>query len=217
MIELIGMRRVVTFLILLAVNAALGAAVYMYFEPQNLKAESHLRSVRAQVAQKNSEVEQMRQEFSAIEELKGRFAALKAAGFFNDQGRILAQKTMDEIQQKSRVQEVKYKFDRAEVSENSEVSDAGYVTLDSRVTVDIQAIDDFDIYKFVYWIENAFPGCTSIDSLTINRQMDVNQATLRHIGAGKRLALVKGTVVFSWKTLASKEQVQGAAFDKGGR
>ncbi|MCB9988866.1 MAG: hypothetical protein H6868_05975 [Rhodospirillales bacterium] len=209
--NVVGIQRLLLIVILVAVNAALAAGVYVYFMPQGEKMERESRALRAQVGTMQADTDMMRTQFDEIKDIQDRYNKLRAAGFFSTQSRAWIKRGMDDLQKKSHILKVDYKIDAAQVTESEDLKKAGFVMLDSVITVDLEAVDDADIYNFIFWVENAFPGHVSVKSLKIDRAMDINEASLRRIGNGSPLVLVTAKVVFSWKTLAPKDETAAAA------
>lgn len=216
MIGLLGMRRIILLTVLLVVAGLLGAGVYLYVIPQTQDLERDLRVTRAKISQKQNEVADMRERFDELKMQQVLYTGLKDAGLFNEQNRVWAIKSMDKFKKLSHVLNTEYKGDSAAVVERDELRETGYLVLDSKVAVNLDAMDDMDIYNFIYWIENAFPGHTSITKLDMRRVQEISQNLLREIGSGKKRVLVKADVEFSWKTLSPKETVLGDDEIEGG-
>jgi hypothetical protein len=70
--------------------------------------------------------------------------------------------------------------------------------------VTIDALDDIDVYSFIYWMENAFPGHAAVTSLTLERKIDIDEVTLRQIGNGVPTVLVSANVAFDWSTMVPR-------------
>ena len=208
MIQIIGIKRILLLIILVAFNAGLGAAAYLYVLPENQKLEGMLNATRNQVTVKRDEATKLREDFKQIEEQKERFESLQAAGFMSDQNRLVARRRIISIQQYSKVLSASYDIKSAEVVDNNAAESIAHAVLDSPVVVKIEAIDDVDFYNFIYWMENAFPGHISVDKVRMTRAYDVNDNTLRSIGTGNPLGLIKGDVEFSWRTIVPEANVR---------
>lgn len=206
MIGIIGLKRILAALILVGFNAVLGASSYLYLAPEITKVERELRTVRAQVADKQGQTEMIRSERGQIQERKAQFEDLKAAGFFNDQNRVDAQKRIQEIQKFTKVLAAEYTVNPAEIEKNDFVSETGHVLIDSLINMNVDALDDLDLYALVYWMENAFPGHVSVRSVEIKRNFDVNDTILREIGTGAQPAVMKGVLQFDWRSMLPEEQ-----------
>jgi hypothetical protein len=208
MIGVIGVKRILILVILIALNAGLGAAAYLYVMPENQRLEGTLNSTRAQISTKRAEAQSLREDFQQIEAQRERFEALQDAGFLSDQNRLVARRRIISIQQYTKVLSAAYDIKSAEIEENVFAEEIGYAVLDSPVDIRVEAIDDVDFYNFIYWMENAFPGHISIETMRIRRDLDVNDNTLRSIGTGNPVALINGDVEFSWRTIVPEENVR---------
>lgn len=209
MIQLIGTKRLMIIAILAAICGVLGAITYLYLMPENQKLQSELQGVKSQIAQKRSDITRFRQEFDEIEAEKGRFQSLEALGFLTDQNRAAAHKRMAEIQSYSRVLAAKFDIDQVSVEVPETVQESDMVVLKSPVDITIEALDDADVYQFLYLLDNAFIGHSDIRSIELERILDLNEITLRQIGSGMPAVLVRAKVNFDWRTLVKKDLVPG--------
>lgn len=207
MMQVIGAKRVFALFVLIAVNAVLAASVYLYFAPQNKQLEQDLRATKSQISQKRSEADRLRVEYQQIQDRKTHFETLEATGFFSDQSRVVARERIEAIQKATNILTARYNIRSAEIEKSPEAEKAGHVILDSAVSVDLDALDDVDVFNFIYWIENAFPGHVSLTDMSLRRVLDINDATLRQIGNGIPTVLVSGSVEFDWRTMVPQDQV----------
>lgn len=206
MISVIGTRRLFILTALLAVNAVMAAAYYLYVVPENEKLGKELRTVKAEIASKQSETEKLRTEYDLIQKQRASFEDLKEAGFLGAQDRVVARERMEAIQTHSRVVQARYNIEPVKVEENKSAADSGQVILNSVINADVDALDDIDFLNFVYWLENGFPGQITINNIDIKREADVDDVTLRQIGTGSPLVIVKGQASFEWRTMVPREE-----------
>ncbi len=207
MMKVLGAKRMMGILVLLLFNAVMAASVYAYLIPENGSLSKDLRNMRSTIAVKRSETEQLRGDYQKIQDQKTFFEGLDKVGFFNKQSRSLARERIEAVQKFSKVLSARYDITPAVVEQNTHAVKAGHVILNTSVNVDIDALDDIDFYSFVFWIENAFPGHTSVTNVKLERVIDVNAATLRQIGNGVATVLMKGKLGFSWRTMVPQEEV----------
>jgi hypothetical protein len=158
----------------------------------------------------------MRSELQQIDALKARFAALKQAGFFSDQNRLVARRRITDIQQKTGVLQAKYDIGSGQVVKAPGAEEAGYAILKSKVSVSVEALDDIDVYNFIYWMENTFPGHMMVASVKMTRPTELNEAVLRAIGSGQATTLIKADLVFSWRTMVAADSVSTAPSEDQG-
>ena len=206
MISVIGTRRLFILILLLGVNAVMAAAVYLFIIPENDKVSKELRTAKAEIASKQSDTEKLRSEYDLIQKQRASFEDLKEAGFLGPQDRVVARERMEAIQTHSRVVQANYNIEPVKVEENKAAADSGQVILNSVINVDVDALDDLDFLSFVYWLENGFPGQITINNLDIKREADVDDVTLRQIGTGSPLVIVKGQASFEWRTMVPREE-----------
>jgi len=207
MIYVLGTKRLIILGALIVINVLVGSLTYFYLVPRGVKLSSELTAVTGSLTQKRGETERLRLQFSQINDQKALFQVLETTGFFSDQNRASASKRIDDIQQFIRILSVKYNIKAAEVIQSEKLAEPGYVILRSPIEVNIDAMDDIDIYNFVYWMENTFSGYLTLKELKLERASDINEAILRQIGNGVSAPLIKASLVFSWSTLIKKAPV----------
>lgn len=208
MIQILGVRRILFLILLVSANAALAATTYLYVMPEKDQVVRQLNMTRSQISEKRTEADRLRTEFAQIQQQKARFEAMQAAGLTSDQNRLVARRRIMDIQNYSRVLKASYNINSASVEQSEAARQIGHVILNSPIRVEIDAMDDKDFYSFIHLMENAFPGHTAIKNIKIERVLDVNEATLRAVGSGMPVVLIKGNVDFIWRTMVPEAQIQ---------
>ncbi|HIF25521.1 MAG TPA: hypothetical protein EYG18_05030 [Micavibrio sp.] len=207
MIQVIGLKRLIILSVLLAFNAALGAGLYLYVMPENLSVTRQLSSTRSQVATMRNDAQELRGDIEQIEDKKSYFTNLQTVGFMSDQNRLVARRRIMDIQQYSKVLKAKYDIGSAVVMDDENLSNSDQVVLSSELAINIDAMDDIDFYSFIYWLRNTFPGHVTIDNIKMQRMNDVNDVTVRQIGSGLPMTMIKGDVSAKWRTIVPKSTV----------
>lgn len=210
MMKVLGAKRVFTLVALFLLNAVLAGSLYYVVIPQRDDTQTELNKVKGAISNRRTEIATLKAEYDQIQQQKALFGELEQSGFFNKQDRIEARHTMDAIQSKSKVLAARYTINAVEVVDNPLAAVSDHVILHSPVNVTIDALDDMDIYSFMYWIENSFPGNASISNVSIERKADVEENALKQIGNGVPVVLVTGAVNFSWNTMVPRSDVPQA-------
>jgi hypothetical protein len=207
MIKVLGFKRVVTLACLLAANIVLAGLLYGVLTPQMTKTEQDLRRVRGGVTARRTEVATLKTEYEQIQEQKSKFEDLERSGFFQTQDRVAARKLIEDIQAESSILSARYDIQAINVKEDPIAAQSDYVILHSPVKVSLDALDDIDVYSFIYWMENAFPGHAGVHAMTLERKLDVDEVTLKQIGNGVPAILMSATVDFSWNTMVKRADI----------
>ena len=205
--KVLGARRVMLLLVLVAINVLLAAVVYGYMLPSKGKAERELRAKKAEVSRVQTDIERMRVEFDQLEEQKERFEGLKKSGFFIDQERRQAEDLFALLQERTNVISAKASIKPGTVEDNEEAAKAGHKILSSPVEIEIEAILDTDIYHYIYLLEQFFPGHVDITSMDIIRDIDVNRAVISSIASGASPPLMKARLSMIWRTMIPEDAV----------
>jgi hypothetical protein len=207
MIQKLGIKRAIILFGLLLLLAALAAANYLYFMPQGEKDLTDLNAVKTQLSQLQSELDKMRSDFVMFEQQKVFFEKMQKMGFFNVQDRVIARERFDTMQKLSKILSAKYQVKAARLYQDKDADRVGFVVMESPVTVNLSAIDDLDVYRFIYYLNYSFPGHIGIDNLMIERKQNVNQEILKQIGTGAPPEIISATIDLNWRTMARKSEI----------
>lgn len=207
MIQILGIKRVLILVFLIAINAAVGSGLYLYLYPQTEKKERDLRRVRGQISSVQGDIDKLAVEFAQLELQREQFAVLEESGFFDSQDRRSATEIFNRIQEQSRVVSAVASVRAGKIEENPEAEKAEHKVLVSPIEVKIEAMDDTDVFRYIYLVQRFFPGHISINDIRISRQAEVTGTVLRSIASGSKPPLVEATIQMSWRTLIPESEV----------
>ncbi len=213
MMQVIGIKRLIILIILVSLNLTLGAAIYLYLMPENNSSDRQLRTLRAQTHAVRADIDRMQIEFEQLEKQRDSFNALKDDGFFSNQVRSDAKKLFSVIQDESGVVSAIVSVKSGVIIDYDEAKKANHSVLMSPIEVEIKALDDTAIYKYMDTALERFPGHLSFDNIVITRTRDISAPVLRAIASGATPELVKAKINMSWRTLIPTSEV--ISNDKG--
>lgn len=206
MIKLIGAKRLMIILVLAGLCAVLAGVSFGLIKPEQDAAKRQLSALKSDISFKTTETARFRQEMAEIQSEKNTFQSLQSVGFLGEQSRLEARKRIEAIQSYSRVLSARYNIGPGVISNVETATEADQVLMTTEIKIDLDALDDADVYKFISLMENAFIGHVSVTSFELQRVLDLNEVTLRQIGSGIPAVLVKAKLVLNWKTLLSRQQ-----------
>lgn len=201
MIGVLGVKRIVALLLLLCVNVVLAMAIYMYLTPREERQRQELNGLRSEISTTQADIARMEVEFTQIQEQKEEFSKIEADGFFKNQSRRQAEEMFGRIQKTSGVTVAVANIDAGVLEDNEEAQKAGHKILKSPVQIKIEAIDDVDLFHYLFLVDNYFPGYITVEKVSIARDADVSATILRGIAAGSNPPLVTATVDVLWRTM----------------
>ena len=204
MLQTLGRNRIIVLILLALLNAGAGYGLYQYLIPERLVADQDLAKANSELQARRAEIQKLKEEYALLQSQLRYFKELQARGFFNNQGRVEAQESFEKLRAISGVINAKYNISAGQIMDDARATDAGYVILNSPITVDLDSLDDVDVYSFLKLIQERFPGQVDIVEMNIKKVADVDIGILRKIGNGVLVPLVKSTVKFSWRTMASQ-------------
>ena len=205
--DILGIKRITNLVVLVLVCAGMAAALYLYLMPSNQDLDRKNRVLQSQVSSKRNEATDMTNDFVMLNDQKGSFQAMKDAGFFSDQSRMLARQKIVDIQEYTDVLSVAYAISPLHAVETEDSRNADYAVVQSKITINLDAVDDKEIYKFAWWVENTLPGHVALVTANIVRELDVDDNVLKKIGQDGPLTMVKGQLEFLWQTMMPRSQL----------
>ncbi len=207
MIAAIGYKKSLVLVVLAGVLGVLVFATYFVFRPKAESSKVELSTLQAQASTLQSEVDQMRQDFAQFDSKKAVFENISRMGFFNDQNRVLARERFDTLQKLSKIMSARYEIRPAKIFSQDIPLETGFVVMESPITMTLTALDDLDVYRFIYYLNYGFPGHVTINKLEIKREGEITPEVLKEIGTGNPPALITATMELQWRTMARKESI----------
>ena len=211
MLRVLGFKRILFLIVLITINALLAAAVYMHFAPQNLTKERELNNIRAANNTLRTDIDDMQIAFEQLDEQRDRYQELEKKGFFDRQSRRQAELILQKIQERSGVVSAAASLQAGTFEKSQEAEKADHQILKSPISIRIEAVDDLDVFRYIYLVNEFFPGHVSIEKIEIERESDVSGTVLRAIASGQSPELVKANLQFTWRTMIPIEGNANAA------
>jgi len=208
MIRVLGIKRVLLLVVLVTVNVLFAGLVYGLLLPEKVKLQTGLSGLTRQISVVQQDISRLQVEFEQLEEQQSLFEELERDGFFRAQNRREAQDLFESIQNESRVISAVANISPGEIEDDEEAQKASYKILVSPIRLNIEALDDVDIYRYLYLIEKSFPGHITINSMQIERGKNLNAAVLRAVALGESPALISATINLSWRTMIAESQIR---------
>lgn len=207
MIQVLGTKRILTLGAMLAANVVLAAGVYLYLMPQKMKMQGELNSMKSQVSTVQTDISRMQVEFEQLEQQQAQFDVLKADGFFGAQGRRQAEKILESIQKQAGVVAAVANIAPGNVEDNEEAQKAEHKILVSPINIRIEAMDDVDVYRYIYLMQKFFPGYVSVERIAMERKSAITGPVLRNIASGANPQLVHADIDVLWRTMIPQADV----------
>lgn len=209
MIRNLGIKRIAVLLILAGFLGGTAAAYYYYLEPQQVQLDRKVSSAKRQANKLQKDLDRITVQMSTIEEQKEKFEDLEAQGFLSDQNRRETQQILEQVLADSPVVNAVVSVERPSFLPDEVAQRAGHSVMTSPISIQIDAMDDRDIYGYINLIQTRLPGHLSLDSLLITREGEITGAVLRDVAGGGKPVLARAQVDMTWRTLVPDEQGQG--------
>ncbi len=207
MMKAIGLKKVILVLSL----AALAVLMFLYSQqilgPNLKKQQRLLSSGKGEISTMTNNLNQLTDSLQRFEKEKEDFAQVRNLGFFDQQNRVEARRLITAIQRESGLRISNYTIKSAASIPSEKSREAGYKILNTDIDFKLEAIEDADIYKFIYMLNYGFPGQILIKDLSISKEMNITQPLLRKIGVGDSVPIVEATLNVSWQTMVPDETI----------
>jgi hypothetical protein len=169
--------------------------------PQKTAKEAELAKIKNEFQTVSTDLSNIQVEFRLLEEQRGNFEKLEKRQFFDRQDRFRAQQLLEVIQDRSRVLSAKTSISNGNLINHPEALKAEHKILSSPLDIEIAAMDDTDIFRYLWLLENKFPGYIDIQSFSLERLETVNRELLQSITAGETPVIVNAKISANWKTM----------------
>lgn len=196
--NVIGPQRTMILGFLLFFNAAAFLVQNYYLEEEKQIAERELRTINSETQKLKRETAKLKEDTEELLESLATFENLLDKGFINNQNRVTVRDSFNLMASVTQLINADYSVSIAEELKNTLLTKAEHNLLKSTVNVQVSAIDDVKIYKFLYLIANKYPGIANIKSVNVDKTSEVTADALRSMNSENPNPLVSGTVEFDW-------------------
>ncbi len=205
MVSILGVKRIVFILLLVALNVG-GGFGYKYMNDTITIKERQLNGLKRKVRDRFNEVKKVREQFAALRGQVTDYVLLEKRGFFEEQDREVLRDIFFEAQKKSQVLRAKYDVSPYKAQSSPFITQPNLRWVNSKVNIKIEALDDIDIFSFVELIERDFPGYVQFESIDLKRNEALTPDVLKKIGSGTPISLVNADVSFLWHSVPETKQ-----------
>lgn len=215
--RIIGFQRLLAILVLSGVCASLYVYNNLYLVPKSKQAQQQLNQNRAQIDEATVNLDQIRRGLEKFSSQKEMFEKVEQYDFFAPQDRLLARRKLNAMQKESRLLAAKYVVQAATTEVNEKAAEAGYKILNTEIVFTLEALEDSDIFEYIYMLDYGFPGHISIQNFKMERTKEITQPLLRQMGTdGKRKPVATATMSVNWRTMVPDETIAITNENDGG-
>lgn len=204
MMEVLGFKRIVFIASLALLCGALAAALYGYLEPELVSVEKNVKTEQLRENTVRGDIANIKMEFEQLALQQNQFDGLRAEGFFSNQSRRDAQVIFAGAEKLSGVNEAIVTVRPGRVVENENAAKANHIILESPVEITIRSIDDVDVFEYLTYLKDNFPGFLSMDNISMSRQANISNTILRAIATGANPPLVESKIQMTWRTMVER-------------
>ena len=149
----------------------------------------------------------MKEEFILLQSQLRDFKDLEARGFFNNQNRSEAEENFSKLNNRVGILKASLSYKPGEIVANKMAEDARQIVIRSHGDVEVESLDDVDVYTLLKYMQERYPGSIDVTKLELERVEILNAAMLRKIGGGDPVPLIKGKFEFDWRTMTANDEL----------
>ncbi len=213
---LIGPRRMMMFLCVLGVFAALIAFYYAYLLPQIDKMETDYYKVRQDISAIEDVIGGHRTAFEAFSDRRTPYDEIVKDGFLKPQRRLELAQTFADLQENLGLLNLRYDILPAQMEESEQAQEINHRLMRTDMTIEVDAFLDQDIVNFVKALKDKLPGHVRISSLSLTRRGPLDQQALEQISEGNKPLLVQAEMRARWHSLVANEDLPDADGQEAG-
>ncbi|MBI3440989.1 MAG: hypothetical protein HY052_04180 [Proteobacteria bacterium] len=218
MIQLIGLRRLVTMIILLSVQLAAWGGYLFLLDPVLQDAKSQIHAIDDQISELSRKVSNIKQEIAYQKENMPKYQELHdRRGLFLNQDRHTISRLLEEMHGRDKLPEFSFIVQDNKDVPNEDAAALGYRLAKSSIQIKIASAPlDMGIYIFLQDIADSFPGHAYIENFHLKRTAEVNETALNDITNGKHVGFLDAEIAFNWLTLMPQPAEQPASTPEAG-
>jgi len=134
-----------------------------YIAEISVRGERELRSEKSDISKMTKDMDDLSKGLAQFEKEKEDFANVQNMGFFDEQDRAKTKNIIEAMQRDSRLLTARYSLSPARLVPEVRAKEAGYDLISTDIDFSLEAIEDADIYRFVYMLNYGFPGQLKIN------------------------------------------------------
>lgn len=212
--RVIGFQRAVALLLLTIFFVVSGFYGFYYLNKDISKVQRELSLNQSDIAEMSDNIDRLRSGLEKFTTQKTTFEKIRKQGFFDPQNRVETRQRLNAMQKESRLLSAKYVIRSATTDKNEIAKEAGYKILNTNINFTLDAIEDSDIYNFIYLLNYGFPGQISITELTMTRDKEITIPRLQQIGVGDLKPIIKGDLKVNWRTMVPDDSLSISSQDQ---
>lgn len=201
MIRVIGVQKFLAMVLCAVLFATLAGYWFYVLTPEIKEKKRRLALNTAEVNQMREDLNVLTQGLEQFKKQKTVFEKIQKRGFFDPQNRPETRQRINAMQKESRLLSARFSIDSAKTEVNEKATEAGYKILNTSIDFTLDAIEDTDIYNFIYLLNYGFPGQITIKRMVISRNIEVTEAVVRQINSPNPQPLVTAVVQLEWRTM----------------
>lgn len=205
--KLIGIKRLILLSILIAVNATIAAAYFLWIGPMLIESQNRLNGMKGEISKLQSKIQNTKLELAEYKKNLPAYQALEKTGFMTVlaerlQANAFISRELDAVRQNAELGGFSFQLNDMPNVSYPEADSAKLAIRAKRINLDkVSALLDINFYDFADRMVREFPAHVRLQSLVIDRKEKLDQAALTKIVEKKQVNLLEAKAVFDWLTV----------------
>ncbi len=205
-------RKVAVSSIILAVTALLALIVVPLLGGAHTEAVETNAGLKTTIDQMSNKLRQAKDDHKYVVDNMQKYEELLSGDRLVPHTRRVAMTAMQKLAVERGLTTLSYNFttigERSPGGAASAPITGGYKLQAERVDLKIGAPLDTTVFDFVMDLGENFPGAAVVEQMTLERSPEIGTEALNLVSRGQESGLVKGNVIFAWKTAQKQEEEQ---------
>lgn len=196
-VAMVGIKRLIILAVLLGCNVALFMFTNALFTPTITKNNQDLSRVKKEVARYQKDLNSIRNDLDQLGQQQDVFEQLRQRQFFAPVDLTEQQAVFLRLEEEAGI-ETKLSILPETTVNVADLDRVPWKVVKRSVVIEINALDDVDIYRYLDSVFAQTPGYVKVKDFTIRRNYDFNGDLLRQIVRGHFPEIMGALLEFDW-------------------
>ncbi len=197
MIKLIGLKRLVVLVCVIALNL-LALGVYLFsVGPMLSNVQMRQNSLNGEISGLRGRISAVRMDTAYLKKNLPKYTALQQSGFFTQQNRFTIKSAMEDMRVKAGISNFAYSVGKVHTISNADAAAIHYKLIASEIVINhIVSPLDSNIYLLAQDMGQSFPSFVRLEEMDVHRTKKVDAESLKAIAEGKPVSFVGAALTF---------------------
>lgn len=198
---LIGRKRLVILLVVLAIAAILGGVWQKVMLPRSEAGANEKSAIDSERSRLQRELEALPIKYQELLDNERKYEELLKSSFVSTQDRIAARARIDAVRVAAGLRGISYTIAPVENAKHPEQDGVDGTLSLSRIKVEMRGLSDIEMRDFIHSMRRDFGGLVTLRAIEFKREKPLTQDNLEQLKNGKPVDFILGKADFDWYTI----------------